>query len=166
MKNRKIIIILLAIFFVIQLIIPFLLISDKENIIKSGQEYSFTVTSMYAKNDHTLELYYIGPHNSSYDEYYKYALFTCDENGLCYIDSLSDTINEDNMYLKSASALNYELPIVEYKLKAENAEELDTIINDLRNNGRTFYSKVRILNGKSVIMGVYLDDGTLIDDLL
>lgn len=166
MKHKLFTIILLSVCFLFQLAVPVIFIAEKEIILTRGTEYKFAVSYIFEEDDNELELSYPGEYIISDDIYYGYAEFYKESNGLCYIDKLAQKVTSESKYLRSASSIEYKLPISYYTLKNDNADELALKAQQMINSNRSFYTSVRVLNGKSVITGVFLDDGTPIENLI
>lgn len=163
MKNKTAAVILLCIAFIFQLMIPVSLIIEKETIKTYGTEYKLLISSISYEDKNTLEIYYHGEHNLNTDDKYRYVTLTNINEDLWAFEKSYTETPDTYSYLRSSSIKKFEIPVRYYQLNNKSAEVITDNAATVQNANRYFYSTIKILNGKCVLTGIFLDDGSPIE---
>ena len=163
MKYSKTSAVFLAVAILLQLAIPCVYIAEKNVILKRGTEYRIRVEYLEF-DDGKIELNYNVIKNYKDDEL-RYASLKNPQNGEYQYMQLTSLQPEEGPYIKSASLRKYRSPVDEYPMTdLEESDAYQSIVPYL-DNGRYFYSTVVIYNGKAILTGVFLDDGTPVENI-
>ncbi len=165
MKNKTAVIILICVTFVFQFIFPVSLIAEKELIIKYGAEYNLLISSISYEDKNTLKIFYHGENNLKSDSNYLYAEITNINDDLWAFEKSVVCVPETSSYLKSSTGKEFHMPVRFYTLTDNTAQQISEKAIAIQNTNRYFYTKIKVLNGKSVITGIFLDDGTPVETL-
>lgn len=162
MKYSKQSAVLLAAAILIQLAIPGVFIAEKNRILREGTEYRIRVQWLDFE-DNGIELSYEIQNNWDNDEM-RYAVPENEYEGVYRNLRLTKEPPADGPYMQSASVRRFESPIGEYTLFNADEKALRERWNELLNQGHYCVASVTIRNGKALLTGVFLDDGTPIED--
>ena len=163
MKYSKTSAILLAAAIVLQLAIPALFVTEKSRILQNGDEYRIRVNSLSFADD-MIELDYEITNNWDSDEM-RYAVPENEYQGVYMWLRLTKEPPASGVFMQSASVREYRSPIGEYAFPDIDADKASHTFSELYDYGHFFYAAVKIYHGKALLTGVYLDDGTPVEQL-
>lgn len=176
-KTTKVILTFLI--FLIQLLIVFGGIIQKEIVLKTGEEVRFKVKPI-DPYDAFRGRYVTLNFDSSVivneeDKYKKkdkvYAVLKQDSNGFYDVDFISKEKPENKKYIKTSIKYIYsnqatlELPFDRYYIEEKYAKPAENIYRNATRGEKTenVYIKVKIWNGNAVIEDMYVDDKNIIE---
>ena len=161
-KYTKLSAALLAAAILLQLAVPALFVAQKNRILQYGAEYRLRVESIHV-DDNVLELSYrIG--NLMNGKEARYAALSGEQMGTVPYLLLSKEKPEGPCF-KSASVREYRCPVGEYAFPDIDEDKTYQVYADLCAQGHTLYSTIKIYREKALLTGVYLDDGTPVEEL-
>ncbi len=178
MRKNKIILLLFIIVAMVQLFVPASMIIDRENVIKNGNKFNF-LTEPVDPNDpfhgkyidlaFTETEFPLNSDTSWVPNETVFVILETDKDGFARIQSVSkekpqnstDYIKARVYYVRADDAntmvINY--PFSRFYMqetKAQNAE--DQFRKAQRNNTKSTYAIISVLNGKAVILDIMIDN--------
>ena len=149
--KRKLLIILLIPIILLQLSVPAYFIIQRNEILKSGNEYKFNV-DVWAVNDNLSfslkNSYMIGNKG-------RYGIVAVDEeSGYAYISEVTDIKPEGPDYITSSDDERFEFPVSKYPLKKKM---YDAIFTHIGSSYDEIYIAVKIRDGKMLLDDVYIN---------
>lgn len=163
MKYSKTSAVLLALAILIQLLIPAVFIAEKYTILQNGKEYKIRV-SWLDYEDNVIRLSYDIPNEWENDKKI-YAALKNESDGIYRNLELTDSWPEDGAFFKSASVRKFRLPIDEYTCPDLDESGFYDKYNELTQQDHWFYSTIKVNHFKALLTGVYLDDGTPVEEI-
>lgn len=172
--NKKVILFIAFVFAVlIQMVIPFKLIYDKEDVLNNGSEFKFitsNVGSYNSSNNNNIHLDFKDEFKS-YDKWNvletAYVCIKNNNDGFAYISSISrekpiDTSNYIKVtvswYNNRNHTVYFKFPFTEFYLKESIADEVKGIYNkSIKDSSKKVYALVSIKNGKGVLKDLLVD---------
>lgn len=169
-KKVQIKFIVLCIVICIQLIIPLYIIFNKYHILKTGKEVYFRVKPVDPYDAFRGRYVTLSLEQSLYNVEKNgilYAIIDIDEDGFAYITEITNNIPQNNMYIKSKTRKYFLLPLDRYYMDEKLAPKAEKVVQnrDINKNFKDVYVSVRIINGETVISGLFVD-GKSIEDIV
>jgi hypothetical protein len=163
MKYSKVSAVILAVAIIVQLAVPITIIIEQNKILREGTECRLRVNWL-GFDDDDIELNYEILNNWNTDDM-RYAALKNETDGVFQHLSLSKDPPEDGIYMKSASVRKFVCPIEEYTIPGIDEDECATKWNELTVQGHYMIAAIKIYQGKALLTGVFLDDGTPAEEL-
>jgi len=161
--TKKLIIPLLIVAFAIQWCAPVYAIAHKYNILRTGEEFKFSVRPIDPVD--AFRGRYVSLNSPmGFSENGKYGALAVGEDGYAYVSEVMDDKPKSGPYVKNSGKYWFRLPIDRYYMEENLAPRAEALMRRSRFNGEA-YVTVRVKNGELVISGLYVD-GVAIEDIL
>jgi len=178
MKNTKIALLLFSLLAAIQWIVPGKMIYDQESVLRNGIEYKFKtapVDPVDAMRGRYVALSFnIEEYETSFKEIYQngtevFVVLTTDSSGFAAIERIDKTkpasgdflqVNLSSSFLRTPfQILRLDLPFDRYYMEENKAPKAESFYREVNREGneKEAYAVVRVMDGKSVISGLYVD---------
>ena len=147
----------------VQLMVPAYMIYGKYDILRTGDEYRFSVMPVdpydafrgrYVRLNSPQQVWGSG----------KYGVIDVGPDGFAYVAEITDAKPVGKPYVTSDSRNWFRLPIDRYYMAEHLAPRAETYVADM-DRDRAAYVTVRIKNGSLVISGLYVD-GVPIEEIV
>ena len=163
MKYSKRSVVFLIAAIILQLGILLTYTAEKSAIVTKGTEYRLRIQTLEFDDDKLILDYPVINHDIRKSA--RYAVPECEQNGVYQYMEFSESKPKGVTALKSSSVRKFRFPADEYFFEDAEHSALADQYWEYINSGHFFYSTVNIYQGDAVITGVFLDNGTPVEDI-
>ena len=152
---KKYLLVLISVLIAVQLLVPAYMIWNKYDIIRTGEEYIFSVSPVdpYDAFRGRYVSFWI---DAEVNQKGKYGILEVDDGGFAHIKNVTDIKPDGNAYLKDKDDGYFNVPIDRYYMDEKIAPVAESLANEFGDE-LAAYVTVRVKNGNCVVTGLYAD---------